>query len=156
MKPNLLNDILHEGSYPEFRDELCVLFRSQARRRQYQKLMMVTLLAASIVIVATLLFLAGPRNSRVALRNEHVPTIRSAPLLAEQLLVTKPTQVDVIESRATVMTFTTRANLDLQSIDDSQLLALFLDRPAGLVQTSTGEHLVFIDRADREKFMGSN
>ena len=158
MKPNLLTDILQEGSYPQFRDDLSAQFRAEVRRRRHRKIAVfaITAMAASIAIVAMLILSPKRSDLRQASKKESVPTIRSTPLPAEQVLSTAPMFVEAVENRATVLTFKTTSNPDLESIDDSQLLAIFHNYPTGLFQVDAGERLVFVNPEDTKRFMSSN
>lgn len=158
MKPNLLTDILREGSYPQFRDDLSARFRAEVRRRRHRKMtvFVITAMAASIALIAMLILPLRRSDFREASKKESVPTIRSAPLQAEQVLSTTPMFVESVESRATVITFKTTSNPELESIDDAQLLAIFHDYPTGLFKMDTGERLVFVNPEDTKRFMSSN
>jgi hypothetical protein len=158
MKPNLLTDILQEGNFPEFRDDLSAKFRAEVRRRRHRKMAVfaITALAASIAIVAMLVFPPKRSDLRQASKKESVPTIRSTPLPVDQVLRTAPMFVEAVESRAIVVTFKTTSNPNLESIDDSQLLAIFHNYPAGLFQMDAGEELIFLNPEDTKRFMSSN
>src|SRR4051812_9341218 len=96
MKPNLLQDILNEGNYPAFREDLLVQVASAARRKRLARISRHLALAACLALVAGILFAPRPlqtaRSTPIAVNPAtSVPILQTIPLRPSQILETHST-----------------------------------------------------------------
>jgi hypothetical protein len=149
MKPNLLDDVLHEGAYTGFREELLRKVEVEARRKRFARGARWIALAAGIAILFVLPKAPSPVpvvGVRMVADNPIV--IRTAPLKISQVLESRAIPNLVIETDHTQLA---------APISDSELLALFPKKPVGLASTVTGaRRLLFLNPADERRFMSSN
>jgi hypothetical protein len=152
MNPNLLQDILNEGNYPAFRENLLREVASAARRRRLARLTRHLALAACLVLAAGILFAPRPlqtsRSTPVAATGTSVPILHTVPLRPSQILETHSSPN---------LVFTTDQSHRLPSISDDELLALFPRHSRGLAATAQGaKRFFFLDPADVKTFSSSN
>ena len=162
MKTILLHDVLAEGDYREFQENLVAKVLAEARRKRLQRNFMRFAIAASIVIGAFLIWQRPqptvPATSRSVATKSITPTIYTVPLAAEKILLTRPTNIAIVTSAgAADIEIATDSARRLHLISDSELLNLFPERPTGLVAVSqTAKRFLFLDPADAKAFMSSN
>jgi hypothetical protein len=151
MKPNLLNDILCEGSYAGFREELLQRIEAEARRKRLRRASRWLAAAAAIVILFALNRAPEPQESVAFAVPRPAPNpvlIGTVPLKTSQILETHPTPEFVM---------VTDRSRKFPSLSDSELLALFPKKPVGLASTVDGKRqFFFVNRADKRRFMSSN
>jgi hypothetical protein len=159
MKPNLLDDVIQDGDYSAFRDELRARFIGEARRARRRRTTAWLAMAASIALLGFVVFFSRPhRNSAVVQgAKETVATIRTTTLKPEEMLATTTSVLVALDTRSfTASTFSTTRNVDVQSLTDADLLALFPEHPAGLIAAHGEKRFLFLDPADTKRFMSSN
>jgi len=153
MKPNLFNDVLTEGSYAGFREELLEQIETEARRKRFTRASRWLAAAAAIAMLFVLNRTPEPERTNSATIHHVAPkpnptVISTIPLQASQILQTRPTPEFMM---------TTDQSRRFPSLSDSELLALFPKKPIGLASTVDGKrHFFFLDRADQRRFMSSN
>ena len=159
MKPDLLSDVLSEGDYSKFRDQLRVDFRAKVGRRRHHRTILLAI-AASIALIAVVLFHPRSHPSQLAAQAPRIPegtkTFKTSPLKAEEIIRTSFASVATIGTHpAEQVTITTSRN-EIEIINDAELFALFPNHPIGWVAGASGRQFVFIDPADARRFMSSN
>jgi hypothetical protein len=159
MKPNLLDAVIQDGNYSAFHDELRARFIGEARRARRRRMTAWLAMAASITLVGFIVSFSHPsRNPAVSqVAKETVPTIRTTALKPEEILVTMPSVLAALDTHSfTAATFSTTRNIDVQSLTDADLLALFPEHPAGLIAAHGKKRFIFLDSADAGQFLSSN
>jgi len=145
-KEKLLRDVIAEGDYKQFREEL---LRSTTRefRRAHRKHSGKTwlALAAMIAFMAVLgaqFFSRNQKQSAASIPNKsqnmashpesaHMEIVTSTPLADSAVIRTVPSQALVVRTR-----------ISLPEISDAQLLAMFKDQGAGFVEGEGGRRFV--------------
>jgi hypothetical protein len=156
MKSNLLHDVLQDGDYAAFRDELAARFEAEVRHAKWRRRGVWLANAASITLVAAILFFprAGSKQIVHETVTETVPTIHTAKLAPEQILVTTSTPFAIVETHPSEMLpLTTQPATEIQFITDTELLDLFPDHPTALFANNGSKRFIFIDPEDARKFM---
>jgi hypothetical protein len=162
MKTNLLNDVVCEGDFADFRADLAKQFRAEVRRRKWKRQSAWLALAAAIALAALLNFQKQPQiqvvtRSTVTPRDV-VPTITTSMMKIDELLITAREPVPIIRTQPLtagiiVMTDHSRA---WPSISDDELLNLFPKQPTGLMAARGEKRFIFLDPKDARRFMSSN
>jgi hypothetical protein len=162
MKTNLLNDVISEGDYADFRVELEQRFRAEVSRRKWKRHSVWLAIAASVALIAVISFPKRPEI--VTLTTETimppravVPTIITAKMNAKDVLVTSTEAVPVLRTQPLIAdVITTDHSRTLRSISDEELLKLFPEQATGLFAAQGGKRFVFLDPDDAKRFMISN
>jgi hypothetical protein len=162
MKTDLLNDLMNEGDYADFRVELEKQFRAEVSRRKWKRHSVWLAIAASVALIAVISF---PRRTEIATQATQmivppravVPTIITAKMNANDVLETSTAGVPVLATQPLIANvITTDHSRTLQSISDEELLKLFPEHATGLLAAQGGKRFVFLDPADAKRFMSSN
>jgi len=154
MKSPLLDDILAEGDYEQFRERLASRLAVETRRKRHVKWGMRLAFAASVALAGFL-----------ALRRDTPEPFASVPISAPTatggvttmlLTVPLPDHCVLITAPASGIEFATDATRNFQPINDKELFAMFHDRPTALVAVRNSKRFLFLDPADSRAFMSSN
>jgi hypothetical protein len=145
MKADLLNDVIHEGDYADFRAMLGEAVAKEAARKRSRRQAAWVAVAAS---VALLFALNIPRAPRREIREAQKPpwVIHTVALGKDQILHTS----------SSARSITIVSNGSVPKINDAQLLEMFSDHATALIAISGKKQLVFFEEADTRHFMGSN
>jgi hypothetical protein len=152
MKPDLLNDIIHDSAYETFREQLLRQIEIEARRKRVARAASWMALAASLAVFF-ILQKSSPRitpapSIPVQIVAENPITLKNRPLNPSQILTTRS---------LSGLVFTTDPQQKLPSISDTELLALFPKKPIGLAcMPRSACRFFFIDPSDEQLFMSSN
>lgn len=154
-RDKLLHDVIRDANYEAFRAELLALGRAELRRGRGQPVFVPLALAASLVIAAASFLFLRKENSApekplvvpataLASAGSVVEIVRTQPLAPVEVVRSLMERSLVVESSAMlsgveVVDSTPDAVLE---IDDSQLLAHFAGRPAGLIRHGSGVEFV--------------
>ncbi len=166
----LLKDILSEGLSGEFRQALLgESLRLARQRRRVGHARRAAMALAVLAVFAGLLWRILPTSPVTAEKAQTTtPLVRNSALPPTQLVSTRrlaggeivtsqplPAEKLLTTMSATLFLSPTAADGQIRFIDDSELLALVGSKPVALMRR--GPHaaeLVFINRADRELFIG--
>ena len=156
-KERLLNDVLKEGA-GEFRQELFEeSLRELKQRRDKAKRWSVfpLAIAAGFVLGMGLLFfnLSRHAGNEAGVLQARVPEAIRAPAYPQIEIITTTSQVvEVVDNGKYSTSIVENSNVrqPVEILADAELLALFPNKPAGLVANSKGEvRLVFLNPQDR-------
>ncbi len=182
----LLNDILRDEPYCAFRENTrrrsLDAIRGRKRRRRNIRVAAVVAAAAGILIAFLLPSLLRPpvptfpsHTQRKVEKPANRYVIRSRPLSQRHLV--RPTIPQVVSTAHQARWYDTHAPVDLQArvhgtlhivetrdvrtslknISDEQLLAMFGERPCGLIRTGPlSKRLLLFDREDQRRVFGEN
>ena len=162
MKTDLLNDVMNEGGYADFRVELEQQFRTEVSRRKWKRHSVWLAIAASVALIAVISF---PKRGEIATQATQtsvppravVPTIFTAKMNANDVLVTSAETVLVLRTQPLIAdVITTDHSRTLRSISDEELLKMFPEHATGLFAARGGKRFVFLDPDDAKRFMISN
>jgi hypothetical protein len=162
MNSDLLNDVLKESDYGEFRDQLEKQFRARVARKSWRRRAAWLGAAAAIVIIALLNLLEPSKQQHVASQTipaplDRVPTITTSDMKFDDLLLHATDPVPVIRTHAfTAEVMRTDHSEHFPSISDDDLLRFFANHPTGLMAAHGEKRFIFIDAADAKRFMSSN
>ena len=161
----LLDDVLRNESYVAFRAELHQKSLAEFRRQRWVKTRSRFLaLAACVPVILCLYLFLTPRPVTTPKPQAVVATIRSKPLLKDQIITTARLTATLVATIPQDLQLTfpadrieiVRTGLQLESfatISDEQLLDLFPGRPIALVTRGPGtKMLVFLDINDQTRF----
>jgi hypothetical protein len=162
MKTNLLNNVICEGDFADFRADLAQQFRGEVRRRKWKRQSAWVAIAAAIALVAFLNFQKQPQTQVVTrpviAPRDVVPTITTSMMKADEILVTAKEMVPMIRTQpltAGAMVMTDHSKT-WPSISDDELLDLFPKKPTGLMASRGEKRFIFLDPNDARRFMSSN
>jgi hypothetical protein len=158
-KENLLQEIIAEGDYEEFRDALLKSstrhFRRFHRRASLRKWLA---LAAALTVAATLLALFAPRKLP-APPISRAPAAISLQAPAALIVETTPGVTPIVRSRAFDDLDVVRSVPDLSLVvttrrkfpemSDEQLLALFRNEPAGFVRVNGVRKFILLNQLNQ-------
>ena len=147
----LLNDILTEGDYAEFRETVAARVQSEARRKRVASSSQWLALAAAVAIAVSSFFVAPKKKLQPAVAKaapEAAYVLRTTALAESQILVTRAVSIAEI---------TTDHSKMLPSISDAELLELFPHHATALAAIGRApKQFFFINPKDAAKFMASN
>jgi hypothetical protein len=162
MKTNLLNDVVSEGDFADFRADLAGQFRANIRRRKWRRPSAWVAIAAAIALVALLNFQKPPQIRVVTIppvaTRDVVPTITTSMMKIDELLVTAKEPVSTIRTQPLalgILVITDHSKV-WPSISDDELLNLFPKNPTGLMAAWGEKRFIFLNPADSKRFMSSN
>lgn len=149
----LLNEVLHDENYTNFRAEVRGTMLAELRRQRRSRHTRQILALAACIPFALALHWLVQHHDRATPSLPQVATVRSVPLRSDQLVTTAGHRhsLAVIQSRdiqlATVQMEIVRtvAELPTNTLTDEQLLDLFKGRPVALVSLDTGKRLLLLD-----------
>lgn len=146
---NLLNDVIREGDYGEFRERLAKQVRRAARLNRWRHTRKWMAVAAAIAFIPFLIPTEKPLPTPAPLAKvETVPYLKTIPLKPEQILTTRSA------AHITIQTDHTRK---FPSISDNELLSIFPRRRTALIASSAHEkRLLFLNPKDATRFVVSN
>ena len=159
MKTDLLNDIVNEGSYADFRGELEKKFRARVRHQKWKRRSAWMAIAASIALVGLLNL---PKREDQVVETivpppDVVPTIVTSQMKVDNLLVSAKEPFPEIRTHTfTASVMATDQSKKFPSISDDELLRLFAKRPTGLLAAHGEKRFIFLDPADAKRFTASN
>ena len=162
MNPNLLNDVICESDYADFRTELEQRFCAEIRRRNWKRRSHWVAIAAAVALIAMLSFQQQRRGTNVVAQKvvpprDTVPTITTSMMKFDNLLISPKEPVPVIRTQPlTIAVIATDHSKSLPSVSDDELLRLFSKHPTGLMAAHGEKRLIFLDPADAKRFMSSN
>ena len=160
MKSNLLNEVICEGDYDDFRAQLERQFCAEVRHRNWKRMSAWVGLAAALALIAMLAFQQRPVTKvvtqKVPAPPDAVPTITTS-MKFDDLLISPKNPVPVIRTQPLkVDVIATDHSRSLPSVSDDELLRLFSKHPTGLMAAHGEKRLIFLDPADAKRFMSSN
>jgi hypothetical protein len=162
---SLLQDVLAENDFPEFRESLAARIEAEARRKRVVRHARWLAMAACIALLGTLTFMnhnpKAPQQQVVAAPEPVAPNaswLRTVPLPAGQILVTKSLgSAELSSASIPNLAFATDHAKTLPSISDSELLELFPNRARAIASTGHGaRQFFFLNPADARAFTASN
>jgi len=159
MKADLLNDVVHEGSYADFRAGLEKKFRARVRRNKWKRNSAWVAIAASIALVVVLNL---PKREKSMVETivpppDVVPTIMTSTMKIDNLLLSATEPFPEIRTHAfTASVIVTDQTKKFPSISDDELLRLFPKRPTGLLAAHGEKRFIFLDPADAKRFTARN
>lgn len=163
MKPNLLNDVVYEGDYADFRTQLEQRFCAEVRRRNWKRYSAWVSVAATIALITMLAFrqqrpVTNVATQKFAAPRDAVPTITTSMMkFKNDLLISPKDPVPVFRTRPLAAeVIATDRSRSLPSVSDDELLRLFPKHPTGLMAAHGEKRLIFLDPADAKRFMSSN
>jgi len=155
-EPNkrLLQDIL-ENETSALRAEILQASLAELRRRKVREKRSIfpLAIAAGLTVAAGFLFFAKSRHtSNSAGGNEETTASAKPPKPRLEIVMTAPRTMEIVKNRKypAIIVDNSSALQPVELLGDAELLALFPDKPAGLVPGSDGPvRLVFLDPKDR-------
>jgi len=144
----LLNDILAEGDYADFREALAARIQAEARRKRFAHTSRWLALAACVAIALSLFRSTPPKAVQVTRVSEPAYVLHTSALAENQILATHS---------AAVIELATDHSQIIPSISDSELLNLFPNHATALASIGHApKRFFFINPKDAAAFTASN